>query len=52
MKDNIIDYKIAVSIFRNFHKQGLLTDEEFRDAEVLLAEKYGISLCSIFREIT
>lgn len=51
MPDNIMDYKISISVFRNFLKVGLMTNEEFGQAEQILAEKYGISLCSIFREI-
>lgn len=50
MPKNIIDYKISLVVFRNFLKMGLMTIDEFCQAEQMLAEKYGISLCSIFRE--
>lgn len=50
MPENIIDYKISIAVFRNFLKMGLMTTEEFEQAEQILAEKYVVSLCSIFRE--
>ena len=51
MPENVIAYKISVSVFRNFLKMGLMTANEFVQVEQILAEKYGLSLCSIFREI-
>jgi len=51
MPENVIEYKISLAVFRNFLKAGLLTSDEFGQAEQILAEKYGLSLCSIFREI-
>lgn len=51
MPEKVIDYKISVAVFRNFLKMGLMTPDEFVQAERILAEKYGLSLCSIFREI-
>lgn len=51
MPENVIEYKISLAVFRNFLKTGLLTSDEFVQTEQLLAEKYGLSLCSIFREI-
>lgn len=50
MPDNIMNYKISIAVFRNFLKMGLMTSEEFGQAEQILAEKFGLSLCSIFRE--
>ena len=50
MPENIIDYKIALAIFRNFLKMRLMTTDEYVQAEQMLAEKYGLSSCSIFRE--
>lgn len=51
MPENVIEYKISLAVFRNFLKTGLLTTEEYVKAEQILAEKCGVSLCSIFREI-
>ena len=51
MPENMIAYKISVAVFRNFLKMGLMTANEFVQVEQILAEKYGLSLCSIFREI-
>ena len=51
MNENILEYKISLAVMRSFLKTGLLTAEEFRLSEQILAEKCGLSLCSIFREI-
>lgn len=51
MPEKVIEYKVSLAVFRNFLKAGLLTYDEFGQAEQILAEKYGLSLCSIFREI-
>lgn len=51
MNEKIIEYKITLAVLRNFVKMGLMTQEEYADSEQLLAEKCGLSLCSIFREI-
>ncbi len=52
MLENIVEYKVSVAVFRNFLKTGLITTDEFKQAEQMLAQKYGLSLCSIFRENT
>lgn len=51
MNEKILEYKVSLAVFRNFLKMGLLTEEEYGQAEQILAEKCGLSLCSIFREI-
>ena len=51
MEKRIVDDKVTVAVLRSFLNQGLLTDSEFQQAEQLIANKYGISLGSIFREI-
>ena len=51
MPEKVIAYKISVAVFRNFLKMGIMTANEFVQVERILAEKYGLSLCSIFREI-
>ena len=47
----IIAYKVALSIFRKWMQEGIITQAEFKKCEVRIAEKFGISLCSIYREI-
>ena len=51
MEKRIVDYKVTDAVLRSFLNQKLLTDSEFQQAEQLIANKYGISLGSIFREI-
>ena len=51
MEKRIIDYKVTIAVLRNLQNKGLLTEEEFWKSEQLIADKYGIPLGSIFREI-
>lgn len=37
--DREAGYRVALSIMRNLHAQGLLTDKEYRQTELILAQK-------------
>ena len=39
--DREVGYRAAMSIMRNLHAQGLLTDKEYRQIEPLLARKFS-----------
>ena len=41
-------FRISLSVFRDMVKNAVLTDEDYGKVCAVLAEKYGISLCSIF----
>ncbi len=45
----IIHYRTAVSVFRKWLKQGIISKEEFIKIDALIAEKYGLPKCSIYR---
>lgn len=41
-------FRTSLSVFRSMVKNGVLTDTDYEKMCAVLAEKYGISLCSIF----
>jgi hypothetical protein len=47
----IAAYKVTVIILRKLLDDGTITEKEFRKTESNIAEKCGLSLCSIYREI-
>lgn len=48
---HIATYKVAIILFRKLLKSGTITESEFHRCESNIAEKCGLSLCSIYREI-
>lgn len=48
----IIHYKAALSIFIKWHSQGIINEDELMRIDTIIAQKYDISLCSIYRSIT
>jgi len=48
---HIAAYKTAIILFRKLLKNGTITESEFHQCESNIAEKCGLSLCSIYREI-
>ncbi len=48
---NISAYMVSVSIFRKFMIDGLISEDQFKKCERKIAKQYGISLCSIYRDI-
>ena len=49
---NIFNYKNAMAQAKKLLESGVINKEEYSDIDTMMAEKYGISSCSIFREIT
>ncbi len=47
----IAAYKVTIIIFHRLLSDGTITEAEFRKCESNIAEKCGLSLCSIYREI-
>ncbi len=41
-------YRTSLSVFKGLVKNGILTDRDYDKMCTVLADKYGISLCSIF----
>ena len=49
LQTRLLRYRTSTTVFRNMVKNGILTEADYRKCCDILAEKYGISLCSIFR---
>jgi hypothetical protein len=46
----ILGYKTAMSVFKGWRQHGWISDEELSAIDTMLARKYGLSSCSIYRE--
>lgn len=49
LRIRLLRYRTSASVFRGMVKNGILTEDDYTKCCDILAEKYGISLCSIFR---
>ena len=47
--DRLMRFRTSTAVFRAMMKNGVLSEEDYRKSCDILAKKYGISLCSIFR---
>ena len=47
--DRLMRFRTSTAIFRIMMKNGILSETDYRKSCDILAEKYGISLYSIFR---
>ena len=47
--DRLMRFRTSTAVFRTMMKNGILSETDYRKSCDILAEKYGISLCSIFR---
>jgi len=45
----IIHYRTAVAVFRKWLAEGIITEDELLKIDTLIAQKYGLSSCSIYR---
>lgn len=48
--DSICGYKSAMAQARLMLLKGILTEDEYAIIDTMIAEKYGLSSCSLFRE--
>lgn len=48
--DAVCGYKSAMAQARLMLLKGILTEDEYAIIDTMLAEKYGLSSCSLFRE--
>jgi uncharacterized membrane protein len=46
----IIHYKTATAVFRKWLADGHITEEELTQIDTIIAGKYGLSSCSIYRQ--
>lgn len=47
--DRLMRFRTSTAVFRAMMKNGILSETDYRKSCDILAEKYGLSLCSIFR---
>ena len=47
----IISYRTVMSLAKSMLNQGIITAEEYAEIDTIMAKKYGLSSCTIFREI-
>lgn len=47
--ERLLRYRVSLSVLASMHKNGVLTDADYRKSCDILADKYGLDLCSIFR---
>ena len=50
MYDNLVGYRLAMTMAKSMLSQGVITVDEFIKIETKLCEKYCINLSSIFRD--
>ena len=43
-------YRQAMSIAKSMEKSGIISEKEYGKIDTIIAQKYGISSCSIFRQ--
>lgn len=48
-QEALLHYKAAMAIFRKWHGDSIITREELTAIDTIIAEKYGLSSCSIYR---
>ena len=49
LQTRLLRYRISATVLRSMVKNGILTEADYRKCCDILAAKYSISLCSIFR---
>lgn len=49
-EEAVLRYKTAMSVFKNWFSEGVISEEELSQIDKIMAAKCGLSLCSIYRE--
>lgn len=52
MKDNLLHYLSTMSMAKNMLAKGLISKEEYAIFDTMMCKKYGISSCSLYRDIS
>ena len=50
MNDRVLGYKSAMAQARRMLSEGIINEAEYAIIDTMMAEKYGLSSCSLFRE--
>ena len=49
LESRIVAYRRAMSLAKSMLRQGIITEKEYADIDTIIAKKYGLSSCTIFR---
>ena len=49
-EDAILHYKAAMAVFKSWLAAGVISNADLLEIDTMLAQKYGLSSCSIFLE--
>ncbi len=49
LTERIAAYQISMSVVRELLSKGIITEGEYHKIDTILAEKYGLNSCTIFR---
>ena len=49
LKQRIETYQFTMSMVRELLSKGIITESEYRKIDTIIAEKYGLNSCTIFR---
>ena len=49
MYQRLTAYQTAMTLARNMLRQGIISEDDYRKIDTIIAKKHGISSCSIFR---
>ena len=52
MKKEITDYLNSMAVVKSLLEKGIINKEDYKKAEEYLAQKYNVSIKSIYRSIT
>lgn len=51
IRQRIVDYELSMYTACSMLKRGLISKDEYVKIDTIIAQKHGVSLCSIFRLI-
>ena len=49
LQRRVIAYRTTMAIVKGMLRDGIITEEEYGDIDTIIANKYGLSSCSIYR---
>lgn len=49
-EESLFYYESTMAMVRKMRSAGIITDKDYYKIDRIIAKKYGISLCSIYRE--
>lgn len=50
--DKVVAYRISMSVIKSMLKSNIITAEEYSEIDTIIARENGLSLCTIFSEMS